>query len=171
MKTRNEILEAAGDFSTIEITHGINGYPQGLGDIGVVGFDNFEEAEDFARLWELETHLFKKRDGWQLWEDAGRKFESLTYQDYLKDLGDNYSESTTEDYSIDTLKERISEDLEEAAGIIANAIELRDEVACCPDDEVVLVNCGKYFETVSRQLMSYHEDVWTYTVGVLIPKR
>ena len=60
------------------------------GKVAFIGFDNFEQAKSMG-----ETFLFSKRDG-QDWIENGYVNKPLTSDDYLKDLGDNYSEVSLE---------------------------------------------------------------------------
>lgn len=91
MKTLNDNLNetAAGlNLITAHITQGMNNYPVNTDDeIGVIGFDNFAEAEALKNSLineglEAEICLLKRRDGWYFWQNMGRKYEPLTVQDY-----------------------------------------------------------------------------------------
>lgn len=155
-----------------EITTGMNGYPQGLGNYAVIGFDSFADAEKFADENGCEVHLFKVRDGHQLWSNCGRKYEPLKASEYISDLGDDYSEvDNSTDYIQDRLKELANDfdgDFDTLKKFIADQEEILEEVENAEKDEVVIVNCGKYSETIKAELMSYHEDVTTLSIGVFV---
>ena len=59
--TQNEVLEDADEtyLKKVQITYGSNGYPKGLGEWAVIGFDYFEDAEDSE-----EPIVFDKKLTW-----------------------------------------------------------------------------------------------------------
>ena len=163
------------DLTIIEITHGSNGYPQGMGDHGIIDFETFEQAKELADKHGLEVGLFTKRQGHQLWTYMGQRHEPLSANDYLADLGDDYSEADVND---DFIRETLSDltkkitdgDFTEIRGFIDRVEKIQDEVQCAEKDEMVIVCQGEYYETIDRKLMGYCEDVHTYTIGVFVPK-
>jgi len=173
--TTEQIIEESArmELQKIEITYGMNGYPERLGDVGIIGFENMDSASAFAKEYGLQTHCFKKRDGWQFWETTGTFYISYTSDDLLKDLGDNYQYADS-DHSfyaeqLAEIAKRFDGDFTELEAKIKDIKEIIEAVAGCKDDEIVIVTNGKYYETVSQSFMSYHEDVWSYAIGVLIP--
>ena len=107
--TQNEVLEEAretGYLQTIEITYGSNGYPKGLGEWCVIGFDYFEDAEKFAVRHGLEVKHFTSKYGWYFWNEGCAAFEPYTPDDYLNKLGDDYSYADSDDeFYIERMKE------------------------------------------------------------------
>src|SRR3954464_10894903 len=81
-----------------EITYGMNGYPSRLGDYAVIGFESFEAAEAFADEVGGTVNHFETKNGWRFWLNRGQAYKPYSSDDYLKDLGDDYSvESSVED--------------------------------------------------------------------------
>lgn len=64
------IQEDYGTLSCEGYTLGINGYPKHVRAI-LVGFDSFEDAEEVAKDFGVRVDVFRIRDGWHFWEDAG----------------------------------------------------------------------------------------------------
>ena len=54
------------NLSLIDTTSEKSGYPSNL-EKAIIGFSNFEAAENFAKKYNLCTGLFHKRDGWHFW--------------------------------------------------------------------------------------------------------
>ena len=156
-----------------EITNNLNGYPPSelLGKV-VFGFENFEEAKAFAVKGdkEYEIHLFERRDGQHFWYDRGQVFEPLTVEDYMKDLGDNYSVTTFED-----LKEFLKNDLEnldenEIVDTLEHYKEMFKALAEMEDaSQTFIMGSDNYYDVIENVMMSYHHDVTTFQIGVLIP--
>ena len=59
-------LSKRNNLQTIYTTDQANGYPSNT-NFGIVGFSNFETAENFANKYGLSTVLLHKRDGWNFW--------------------------------------------------------------------------------------------------------
>lgn len=172
--TQDEILEQGKNTGliAIQITYGNNGYPQGLGDWGLTGFENFQDAEQFANENAVEVTLFSIRDGHQLWKKHGYTNKPLSSDDYLNDLGDNYSEISLEN-EVDFVKDEIQTllsngDFEKAKSLIDYLIEVEGKSNELEDDEILIK--GDSFENVKKEMMSYHEDVTTWAIGVFVPK-
>lgn len=148
-----------------------NDYPRGLGDYAAIGFDTYEDAEAFAEEIGSDVCLFQTRDGHTFWRNNGRKYEALTADDYLNDLGDNFHAWTPDmlDSDADVVRDLVADDeLEKAAKKIADLQKLRDEYDEAEADEIIICGEGRYMETVKATMMKYYEDVHTYAVGVLI---
>jgi len=176
MKSKEQILEIAknNDLKVVEITYGSNGYPSGLGDNAIIEFEDYNQALNFAETHGLETHLFKIRDGWHFWTDMGSKHKALTYQDKLDDLGDNYN-LFEPDYNVmhDQLTEMSLTEIDDLIVIrekINSWMEQIEEFEALDEDEILIVGYGTHYDTCEKEMMQYSEDVWTYAVGVFVPK-
>jgi len=130
----------------------------------LIDFDNFADAKLAG-----ETFLFSKRDG-QEWKEAGRKYEPLTSDDYLIDLGDDYSEINNG--NLESYKEGINLALEnnefqEAYDLLESLVSLHQELelAELSEDEVLISNG---VGVVKKEMMSYHEDVTLFAIGVYL---
>ncbi len=131
----------------------------------LIGFDNYPQAVEVAGIGNV--YLFSKRDG-QEWKEVGVKYEPLTSEDYLKDLGDNYSEVSLEN-EIEFVKSEIpslieNSEFEKAKSLIEYLIEIETLQNDLGEDEVIIK--GESFEVVKKEMMSYHEDVTGYAIGV-----
>lgn len=172
--TKNEILEIARQdgYSTIEITYGTNGYPQHLGDYGVIGFENFDAAQQFAEQYGGEVAHFTSRDGWHFWNTTGRAWGPYTVYDMLKDMGDNYSIASNEfEVYAEQLAEvarRFDGDFSELKAVMNNIEEIILAIDNKDDDEAVITNCGNYYDTVKMETMQYSYDTHRYAIGVLV---
>lgn len=132
-----------------------------------INFDSFDEARQFAKDNGGKVCLFSKRDGHDYWQNHGEKLQPLTSDDYLHNLGDNYQE-----YDEEGVKELYKEALTDAVAqfdfdwiqlLMHNYEKLEEEVN---DDKAVIMQGRTHYETVDREMMSYHEDVTTYIIGV-----
>jgi hypothetical protein len=145
-------MKKINELTQIDITSGSNGYPDNI-RIGYIGFDSFEEAEQFAKETKSRVRCFHKRDGWTLYECKGDQFGPLTVDDYLKDLGDNY-------YPVD--EESVCELLTEEK----SKFTILEKLQKASEDQTVICHYGRYYDTVDNELMSYHKDTHTYVIGV-----
>ena len=59
-------LSKRKNLQTIYTTDQANGYPSNT-NFGIVGFSNFEAAENFAKKYGLTICQYHARDGWHLW--------------------------------------------------------------------------------------------------------
>ena len=161
-----------GNLELIQITHGTNGYPKWL-EYGIIGFESYEEAEEFASQWDCEVCSFHRRDGWQLWECKGNMYEE--YELDATDFGgDNVFElDGTEDSkrwveedfaewvkSCNPTEEQI-EDMRTRVEDVLQGIEL------CDENQFLVVDCGYYgYEIQDRRAMNYSYDTHQYVIGV-----
>lgn len=168
-----EIKEAAHELhlDVIAITYGTNGYPQRLGNIGVIAFDSFEDAQAFALKYNGEVCEFHKRDGWQFYEYRGGVFEAYSVDDYLRLYGENYMIA---DVDAQQIKERLTElangftgsfnDLEE---YISNTKEIQEAISYCKSSKTVIVNCGRLYDEIDNSTMKIYHDTHYYVIGVI----
>lgn len=176
MTTKHEILENAREMGlqTIEITTGMNGYPKGLGDWGVIDFDNLEAAEKFADENGGEVVLFESKNGWHFWNNRGHMNRAFNADDLLKDMGDNYSYADdNNEYYAEQLAEIAKEfdgDFEALENKIEDIKEIIQHVENADEDDMVIVSNGKFYETVKNSFMQYNYDTHRWAVGVLIEK-
>lgn len=156
---------------TIEITTGMNGYPSHLHK-GIIGFDTFDQAEEYAKQNNGVVVALRKRDGWQFWESEGRVFEPLRVDSDT--YGDDYSTETSQENWKDTchdlLSAMINDDasLEDISNAVKDMIAVSEKIDLLGEDEAVLLCLGKYCDTIKTRTMSYSEDVWHHEIGVEI---
>ncbi len=146
------------DLQVVETTEGANGYPLFLKK-AVIGFENFNACENWRdkNCPDCEIEAFKIRDGWHFYEGIGRTYDSFTYYDYLSGLGDDWN-LCDEVYMKELMNEQFYS-------------QVLDELRTVKDGEVLLVNISSCCtEVVKERFMKYSEDVWTYAIGISIPK-
>ena len=59
-------LSKRSNLQTIDTTDQANGYPSNT-NFGIIGFSNFEAAENFAKKHGLTVCQYHARDGWHFW--------------------------------------------------------------------------------------------------------
>lgn len=156
----------------IEITTGMNGYPQGL-HRGYIDFESFEQAEEFAKKYNGRVVSLHQRGGWQLWESQGTMYEP--YEIGADTYGEDYREfSNKEEYEEDvreTLRNFIDDNMpinDIKDFLNKDVSEVLDELETAGEDEVVITYQGHYFKTTPTKVMNYTEDVHIYSIGVEI---
>jgi hypothetical protein len=161
-------------YSVIEITHGMNGYPERLGDYGITGFENFEAAETFTSEHGGTVAEFTRRDGWHFWQHLGRPIEGYTPQDFLKAAGDNYNIATNDPEEVSdrltSFAERFAGDMDKLREQFADLAQLWEKVETAPDRHTVISYCGQYFDTLPPEMMNFRHDTHQYIIGVYLPK-
>jgi hypothetical protein len=153
----------------IETTDGMNGYPQNLKP-ALIGFETFEEAKEFASEHGLETWIFHKRDGWQLWERKTLAY--VSFHNSADDYGDNYNmfeSDDKKDYYENEVKPRLENfsDLNDLKKFVEKQEEIMDELERCDDGEAVITYCGEYYETIKVRSMEFYHDTHSYVIGVM----
>jgi len=149
-----------GNLQLVTTTEGVNGYPLNLNK-AVIGFEDFNACENWRdkNCPDFEIEAFKIRDGRHFYEIIGRAFDSFSYFDYLSELGEDW-----ELYDEVYIKELMNENEQFCSQVL-------DEARTVKDGEVLLVNISACCtEVVKERLMEYSEDVWTYAIGIFIPK-
>lgn len=156
---------------TIEITTGMNGYPSRLHK-GIIGFDTFEQADEYAKQNDGVVVEFRKRDGWQFWESQGRVYEPLRIDSDT--YGDDYSIETSQENWEDTCRDLLSAmindgaSLEDISNVVRDMVTVNEKFDLLDENEAVLFYQGKYWDTIKTRAMSYSEDVWHHEIGVEI---
>lgn len=154
----------------IETTEdGRNGYPQNLKP-ALIGFETFEEAEEFAKENGLKTWIFHKRDGWQLWERRKPAYESFNVS--AEDYGDNYNvfkANDLDDYFENEVKPYLEnfDNIEDLKDFLNNQEEIMNELECCDENEAVITCCGKWYDTIKAKPMKWSHDTHNYVIGVM----
>ena len=153
----------------IETTSATNGYPQDLKP-ALIGFNDYEEAEEFAQEHGLQTYIFHKRDGWQLWQRSKPAYEPMTITS--DDYGDDYNMFThdeLDDYFGNEVKPRLDDfdNMEELKKFLNNQEEVMDELDRCNENEAVITYCGDYYDTVKVKSIEWSHDTHNYVIGVM----
>lgn len=133
-------LASENDLRFIETTSGTNGYPQDL-QPALIGFNDYEEAEEFAREHDLQTYIFHKRDGWQLWQRCNPAYEPFNIS--AEDYGDNYNmflASERTEYFDNEVKPFLEnfDKMEDLKTFVGEQESIMDELDRCNEDEAVI---------------------------------
>lgn len=154
----------------IETTSERNGYPAHIKK-AIIGFDTFEEAENIAKENNLSIEIFTKRDGWQLYYRTGdRTYEP--FSNSASDYGENYNEFSIED--IDTFyEEEVKpfleqfDDFDSVSSFIDMKKEILERLEMIDEDEIVITNEGRYYETIQKKSMRFYHDTKTKVIGLI----
>lgn len=157
------------DLQFIETTEAANGYPQNLKP-ALIGFNDYEEAEEFAQEHGLQTYIFHKRDGWQLWQRSKPAYEPMTITS--DDYGDDYnmvSPDELDDYYENEVKPRLDsfDDIDSLKNFVDEQESIMDELDRCNENEAVITYCGDYYDTVKVKSIEWSHDTHHYVIGVM----
>lgn len=172
MKTRT--FDLADDFGLdiVEVTKGKNGYPEGLYK-AIVGFDYFENAEDFAEQVNGEVVLLSRRDGHALYTNNGRAYDGIESAKFIDE--DRYevfeSELDFEEWCYKEIEWHMNSgfNLFDLRDKIDQMCDTYDEIRTRGRDEIAIVDIKDYScETTDKYVCSIHDDdVTTYMIAVI----
>lgn len=162
----------------IEITKGLNGYPKNISK-GVIGFDNFEDATQFANSINGEVVLLSRKDGRHFYTNNGWVDKPIHYTKLIDDSIIDFSDiNDFKEYILNVLKENFNtfDDCEE---FISNVNSINDFIDNY--DYVVNNNLDKKFiilydsnrkipfaiDVVSEYTMRGCYDTTSYVIGVV----
>lgn len=154
----------------VETTSAINGYPQNLKP-ALIGLDTFEQAEKLSKEYGLSITYFKKKDGWILYyREGGIALGPI--EPTIDDYGDDYEilyKRNLDSFYEDRVKGMVSEfdSFDEIKAFLDNEHEIFDKLDDAEDDEMVLLCCGKYQETIPCKCMSFYYDTWETVIGLI----
>jgi len=174
MKNLDSFKEKAAlqGLTLIGLTGSSNGYPEP--DLGwfAYGFENIDEAKEFAKKFDCEVSEAEWRDGWG-------------YAHYLCDTDEPFnvtSEWYGDDYRIikstpnylwieegyETEREMIDDLGSEYDELSKKRAELIDDLEGNVDfeKENAVLCCNEYYEAISKQPMSFSYDTQNQAVGV-----
>lgn len=151
------------------ITYGSNGYPKNIEvDYFIQGFDNFQQLEEFTKEFKAEIHLFKKRDGWQFWEDKGWKSKPLTVDDYIREEGDNCNIINLDNNDIQEQLHDLANDFDGDFSIFELYIsETQQKLEAVENAGVgyTVVQNDCEIQTIADEMLFFYSDVWSYQIG------
>lgn len=154
----------------ISTTDSPNGYPSNEMQ-AIIGFDNYEQAEELAEKNNLSVEVFIKRDGNDFWFRTGNK----TYEAFEResaDFGegcDTYTKEDAEDYYANEVEGMLSdfEDLDELSAFVDSRKAIYAAIKNLKDNELLVVCDGEVCDTVQQTTMSYNNDSRTYAIGLI----
>ena len=167
-----DIYEIASEYGlqVIETTTEGTGYPKNLRK-ALIGFDCYEDAKQLADEYDLRITTFVTHTGWQLWvREKGTTFSALRIS--ADDYGDDYraySCSDAADYFEDEVKPRLSDwaNFNDLENFIIEQRQILEKIEDVDDEELVIVNGWRYYDTVKRNAMDWSHDSKHYAVGVI----
>ena len=169
----NELVENSElELTTISTTSTYNGYPANVKP-AIIGFDNFEEAEKFAKAHHLDIIRVERANGSDLWTRRGTAYKELERDG--SEFGDDWTvynplSFDAQEFFADTVKDVVTdmETLDDAIECLNEFKELINAINNADDDELVLVNNGQ-IETIETHCMRYSYDSRTYAIAVVQP--
>ena len=169
MKNLHEIA-GIENLEVITLTKGNNGYPEGL-SYAITGAESFEKYEELAQKYDLKIIQTHKKDGWNLFKNAGIAFKPYVISS--GDYGDNYSQFssniTEEEFfeqEINSLLEEGFESFESIKELIKQKEKIFEEIENAEDDEIIITNEGNYFETVKEKTLFFYHDTHHYGIAL-----
>ena len=172
MKTRTLDLADDWGLDIVEVTKGKNGYPEGLYK-AIVGFDYFENAEDFAEQVNGEVVLLSKRNGHHLWTNKGRAYEGIEMANLIDE--NRYkafeNEIDFEEWCCSEIEWHINSgfNLFDLRDKIDQLCETYDEIRTKGRNEISIVDIKDYScETTDKYVTNAHDgDVTAYMIAVV----
>lgn len=156
----------------VSVTSSANGYPQNV-QLALIGFDNFDQAEDVANANDLTIVSLYKRDGWNLWAEQGAACGPIKLG--AEDYGDDYmsfDSSLDEEYITDDLRRAIDgiEDLDDIFTIVDFYKKFKEELDDTSDDEQVIARMydADTIEIIKKEVMSWHDDANSSTTAIAL---
>ena len=171
-KPMREIAEEH-NLELVEVTQGRNGYPSNIKE-GIIGFETFEQAEEIATEYDCVVVAFHRRDGWQLWENLGTRYEpfdNLADEDvcrfdnakdaveFLLEDKDNYMDEYTND-CLNIGEAEYNNKLKKYDDEIAFINENWKEGKVIVGSELL------YMDVLDRYTMGYYDDTHHYVIGI-----
>lgn len=172
MKEKTLDLAYEWGLNIVEVTQGVNGYPEGLYK-AIIGFDYFENAEDFAEQVNGEVVLLSRRDGHALYTNRGRAYDGIERAKFIDENRYEVFESAID------FEEWCAEEIEHIMNMGFDLFGFRDAIDQMCDtyvdinsrcrDEIAIVDTRDYTcETTDMYVTEIHDDdVTTYVIAVI----
>ena len=154
----------------VETTIERNGHPLHLID-AVIGFEDFEQAKEFADEHGLELIWLDKRDGWNLWHRGNNAYEPMKLRPEVElENFIVYGKDDCQSVIDDMRSELLSVDhLSQLTSLICRYNEIVEEIKDLDDGEVALVDEGCYYGKTKLEVVHWHEpfDNKVTTLGAI----
>lgn len=163
-------LAKQDNLELISTTDSPNGYP-GNEMQAIIGFDNYEQAEELAEKNNLSVEVFTKRNGNDFWFRTGNKaYEAFEREsaDYGEGC-DTYTKEDVEDYYANEVEGMLSEfeDLDELSAFVDSHKAIYSALKNLKDGELLVVRDGEVCDTVQQTTMCYNNDSRMYAIGLI----
>ena len=156
----------------VSVTEESNGYPHNV-QLALIGFDNFEQAEDVANANDLTIVSLYKRDVWKLWSEQGAAWGPIKLG--AEDYGDDYisfDSSWDEEDLTDDLRRAIDgiEELDDIFTIVDFYKKFKEELDDTSYDEQVIARMydADTIEVIKKEVMSWHDDANSSTIAIAL---
>lgn len=143
------------------VTSSPNGYPQNV-QLALVGFDNFEQAEEVASANGLTIVRLYKRFGWKLWARQGKARGPIEF--FAEVYGDDYisfDSSWNEHDFINNIRGAIDgiKELGDIFDIIDFFKELKEVLDDISEDEQVVARMydKRSISVIKKELMIFYD--------------
>lgn len=172
MKTRTLDLAYEWELDIVEVTQGMNGYPKGIYK-AIVGFDFFENAEDFAEQVNGEVVLLERRDGQELHTNKGRAYEGIERAKFIdENRQEVFSDALDfEEWCVGEIDHRMNMgfNLFEFKDMLEQMCETYVDIQTKCRSDIAIVNTSDYTcELEEEYVTRLHDgDVTTYMIAVV----
>ena len=158
------------ELTIISTTSAYNGYPANV-QPAIIGFDNFNEAKNFAKENNLNIIRVERANGRDMWTRRGTAYKELERDG--SEYGDDWMVYSplyfdAQEFFADTVKDVVTdmETLDDTIECINKFKELINAIENANDDELVLSD-GSNIETITTHCMQYSYDSRTYAIAVI----
>lgn len=156
--------------SVVDTTTNLTGYLENTKQ-AIVGFEDFQEAEEFAKKYGLRITIFFKKDGWNLYVRNSNTITSamnITAEDY----GENYyqyEKGQEENFFEDEVKPKLNNfsDIYELAKFVEYSRDTYYEIGWLSNDEILIMLDGKRYDIIEKDSMSWQHDGKEWIIGVI----
>lgn len=154
----------------VDTTTNQTGYIENLKQ-AIVGFEDFQEAEEFAQKYGLRITTFYKEDGWNLYVRNSNTTTSplhITAEDYGDDYC-QYERNQANDFFELEVKPRIDkfDDIYELADFVEDSKYTYDELIFLDEDEILILRNGWRYDCIEKDLMRWQHDTKEWIIGVI----
>ncbi len=170
-RTSNDIKQLASEngYDYVETTSELTGYPRNI-EAAITGFENFDEAQDFADRNGLRLVLLTKRDGWDLWTGRTNWIYEAPEVNY-EDFGgiNQYDKDTDEEDLVDDMKSLIDgmEDISSIKEVVEKYNDIWADVQGLGEGQMVVVFGNLSHEVYDRHPMSWNYDTHDYIIAAV----
>lgn len=164
----------------IETTPDWNGYPTKL-EYGLIGFNYFDDIEEYAQEYDLRVTTFQRKKGSKIWTRINQN-TTEPLRKGAEHYGDNYHQWTNEDEE-EYFKTYIRpmcvncDDYDELESFLKEMYETLCEICNAKDDEIVITcNTGNkylhketHFETIKKEAVEWYDyaNEMEYAIGLM----
>lgn len=154
--------------SYVETTSNGTGYPEKV-EKAIIGFDDIEQAQEFAKAHGLHVVELWKQAGWNFWVRSCETIEAFDmWYMYAKD-DNNILFSDEVDFLVNFVKPRLLDfrKFDQLTDFVEKCKEISDAIKDLSDEEFVVTRDGRYVDTLPYECMQYEYDSKCYAIAVI----